>query len=306
MKTYILSPNVDTLFTDDLKEKLAAISDLTIVKDPQDFNNIPGLMEDNGDKVLAIDPDFCDWKVPNEIIDIPNLKAICLQTTSFSWIDTEYAKTKSVSIMNLRGFSSIAVAEYAITMALFVARKLPLIMKNGWEKDYNLHQGIEFQGKTVGIVGLGSIGKTIAQKCQGMGMNVIYYSKNSRDDRFQNVDLETLMKTADVIFPTVAQNAETKGIITDEMLSNMKSTAIFISIVHHVYNHELLLKLAAENKIFGYTFEGSDTDINKYSGNVWSAPEVGWCTNGSMTRNGILWVESILAANKLEFPTKVN
>ena len=306
MKTYILSPNTNTLFTSDLKEKLSTLSDLVYVKEIQDFNNIPGLMNNTGDKIIGIDPDFCNWKVPNDIIDIPNLKAICLQTTSFSWIDTEYAKTKSVPIMNLRGFSSIAVAEYAVLMAMFVARKLPLIMKNGWEKDYNLHQGVEFQEKTAGIVGLGSIGTTVAEKCKGMGMNVIYYSKNSRDDRFQNVDLGTLMKSADIIFPTVAQNEETKGIITDEMLNNMKDNAIFISIVHQVYNHELLLKLSAENKIFGYAFEGSDTDINKYSGNIWSAPEVGWCTNGSMTRNGILWVDSILAANKGEYPTKVN
>jgi len=114
------------------------------------------------------------------------------------------------------------------------------------------------------------------------------------------------MKTSDFIFPTVAQNSETNGLITDEMLSPIKSNAIFISIVHHVYNHELLLKLVAENKIFGYAFEGSDTDINKYTGNVWSSPEVTWCTSGSMSRNAIQWVESILAANGGEYPTRVN
>lgn len=114
MKTFILSPNSDTLFTSVSKEKLSTISDLVYVKEVQDFKNIPGLTKDTGNKIIAIDPDFCNWKVPNEVIDIPNLKAICLQTTSFGWIDTEYAKSKGIPVTNLRGFSTQAVAEYVI------------------------------------------------------------------------------------------------------------------------------------------------------------------------------------------------
>jgi len=172
-----LSPNANTLFTPELKEKLSTIPGVTIIEKLSSFQDIPGLTDPSEDKILAIDPDFCDWKVPNEIFDIQNLKAVCLQTTSFSWIDIDYAKSKNIPVVNLRGFFSIAVAEYAVLMAMFVARKLPLVMKKGWEKDYNLHQGVEFQGKTAGVIELGNIGKTLAEKCMGLGMNVIYYSK---------------------------------------------------------------------------------------------------------------------------------
>lgn len=308
MKTFILSPNADTLFSDDLKSKLQATnSEILITKEIKPFDQVEGLMEGDEERILAIDPDFCDWNVPNEALDkIPNLKAVCLQTTSFSWIDIDHLKSKGIPVMNLRGFSTTAVAEWAVMMAMLVAKKVPLVIKAGWKQDYTLHQGVELKGQTAGIVGLGSIGKAIAEKCQGLGMNVIYWSKNSRDDRFKSVELAELMATSDFILPATAKNEDTKGLITDEMLRSMKSNAIFVSIVHEVYNHELLLELVKDKKIYGYGFEKSNPDFNSYEGNVWAGPELAWCTNGSMTRNGIQWAESIVNATQGNYQTQVN
>lgn len=308
MKTLILSPNADTLFTDELKAKLKETnSEVLITKEVKAFDQVEGLMNDNEEKIVAIDPDFCDWNVPNEVIDkIPNLKAICLQTTSFSWIDVDHLKERGVPVMNLRGFSTTAVAEWAVMMALIVAKRIPLVIKADWRQDYNQHQGIELKGKTAGIVGLGSIGKAIAEKCQGLGMEVIYWSKNTRDDRFKYVELNELMTTADFVFPATAKNNETKGLITDEMLRSMKTSSIFVSDVHEVYNHDLLLELVKDKKIFGYAFEKANPDFNSFEGNVFAGPELAWCTDGSMKRNGEQWVESIVNAVNGNYLTRVN
>lgn len=308
MKTFILSPNADTLFTVDLKSKLQSTNtEILYTKEIKPFDQVEGLMTGDEERIVAIDPDFCDWHVPNEALDkIPNLKAVCLQTTSFSWIDIDHLKSKGVPVMNLRGFSTTAVAEWAVMMAMIVAKKVPLVIKAGWKQDYGLHQGIELKGKVAGIVGLGSIGKAIAEKCQGLGMEVIYWSKNSHDERFKSVELSELMSTADFILPAVAKNEETKGLITDEMLGSMKSNAIFVSIVHGVYSHELLLELVKDKKIYGYGFEKSNSDFNSYEGNVWAGPELAWCTDGSMTRNGIQWAESIVSATQSSYQTQVN
>ncbi len=97
---------------------------------------------------MAIDPDFCDWKFPNEVIDkIPNLNAIHLQTTSFSWVDVDYCKQKDIPVVNLRGFSSIAVAEWATMLTLTLARRLPVVIKDSWKLDYDKHRGFELRGK---------------------------------------------------------------------------------------------------------------------------------------------------------------
>ncbi|USN54234.1 MAG: hypothetical protein H6765_06730 [Candidatus Peribacteria bacterium] len=81
-------------------------------------------------------------------------------------------------------------------------------------------------------------------------MDVSYWSKNSRDQRFNYAELPALMCNADVLFVALAKSAETKGIITDELLRSMKNTAIFVSVVHDVYDHELVLELAANQEIY--------------------------------------------------------
>lgn len=307
MKIFILSPNYDTLFSSELKSKLKKVGIVVVQKEIIPFEKVKGLYDGGEERILAIDPDFCDWNVPNEVIEkIPNLKAVVLQTTSFSWVDGERIAELKIPVVNLRGFSSIAVAEWATMIIMNIARKIPVVAQDKWKQDYTKHQGIELRGKTAGVVGLGRIGTAIAENMAGLGMNVQYYSKNSKDKRFKSVTLEKLMETSDVILPAVAQNEETKGMITDKMLKNMKKTTIFVSIVHHVYNHDLLLKLAETGKIYGYGFETSKAEFGKYKGNIWAGPELAWCTEDSMRKNAVQWTEAIINAIKGKYPTKVN
>ena len=185
MKTFIVSPNIDTFFTNEQITVLQNAGDVIFHKEITSYDSIPGLFEGSDERILAIDPDFSDWKLPNEVIEkIPNLKAIVLQTTSFSWVDVDFAKSKGIPVMNLRGFSSIAVAEWATMMMLNLARKLPVVIKDGWKQSYTAHKGLEMRGKTAGIIGLGNIGTAVAENCQGLGMKVQYWSKNSRETDF--------------------------------------------------------------------------------------------------------------------------
>ncbi|MDO8556374.1 MAG: NAD(P)-dependent oxidoreductase [Nanoarchaeota archaeon] len=307
MDIYILSPNIDALFTKDMLTRLKKVGNLIIKKKIQPIEEIKKLFIGNQERILAIDPDFCNWKIKNEVIEkIPNLKAICLQTTSFSWIEKESANKKLIPITNLRGFSTIAVAEWAILMMFNVARKVPLAIKNEWKQDFIKHQGIELVGKTAGIIGLGNNGKAIAERCLGLGMNVVYWSKQTRDKRFTFVELPELLKTADIIFPTLAQNEQTEKLLSNQLLKTMKKNAIFISTTHKIWDHNLLLALVKRGKIYGYAFEEGNPHFKNYEGNVWAGPELGWCTDGSMQRNATLWVESVINASQGKFPTKIN
>ncbi len=307
MKIFVISPNIDTFFSNEQINTLKKSGEVVFHKQITPYEKVPGLFDGTEERILAIDPDFSDWKVPNDVIEkIPNLKAIVLQTTSFSWIDVDFTKSKGIPVLNLRGFSSIAVAEWATMMLLALARRLPIVVKDGWNQDYTKHKGIELRGKTAGIIGLGNIGTAIAENCKGLGMDVQYWSKNSSDDRFKSVDLEALMKTSDVILPVVAQNKDTQGMITDEMLKSMKKSAIFVSVIHNVYNHELLLEMTKNGDIYGYGFEDPKARFGNFEGNVWAGPELAWCTEDSMRKNTIQWIEAIVKAAKKEYPTRVN
>lgn len=307
MKVFILSPNADIYFTQDVRKTLAKVGEVEYLTEIKSLTKVKCLFEGDEDRILAIDPDFCDWKFGADIIaKIPKLKAICIQSTSFSWIDTEFARKMKIPVMNVRLYSTNSVAEWAVMIALNVARKIPIVIKEGWKYDFGKHQGMELEGKTAGIIGLGNIGTRIAEICKGMGMNVIYWSRKSRDKRFNFTSLGKLMKSADCIFPAVAQNEETQGLITDKMLKSMKESAIFVSIVHAVYNNDLLLKMVEKGKIYGYAFEEDKVDFNKYKGNVWAGPPLAWATKESMRRNIEIWVDNIVKATKGKYPAKVN
>lgn len=309
MKIFIISPNAERMFTDEHRAALSAAGEVTILSEIKPFDQLTELYEGDEPRIVAIDPDFDDWKFPNEVIDkIPSLKAIVLQTTSFSWVDVGHAAEKNIPVVDLRGFSSVAVAEWAVFMALSVARRVPLVVADNWKLDYEKHRGFELRGKTAGVVGLGNIGTAVAENVDGLGMTVQYWSRKSEDPRFKKAALEDVIATSDVVFITIAINEDTKGLISDDVLRTIKPTSVFVNITDtsEIYNHDLLLELVAGGKVGGYAFEDEKNQFGKFAGNVWNGPALGWCTNESMSKNAQQWVEAMVAAAKGEFPTKVN
>jgi lactate dehydrogenase-like 2-hydroxyacid dehydrogenase len=304
MKIVILSPEGEQYFTDEQRARLGSTGQIIYVSQIRPITSIPELQGDD-EKIIGLDPDFVGWKFTKEDIDtILNLKAICVQSTSFSWVDVEYAKTKNIPVTNIRNYSTEAVAEFALMMTLVVARKMPLVIKDNYKQDYVKHQGVELKGKRAGIIGLGNIGKRYAELCSGIGMEVVYWSRASRDDRFRFVELTELMSTCDVLFPAMAKNEDSLKIITDDLLSSIKSSAILVSVSKH-YNHQLVLDLAQSSKIYGYAFEEDNGNPNNYQGNVLALPSIAWATDGSRKLNAELWTEVIVNAAKGSFPAKV-
>lgn len=307
MKIYILSEIPDLIFSAEQKKLLAKAGGVTYVKKAQSLEKLTALLNDPEEKVLAIDPDFWAWNAPSELTkSVKNIKAICLQSTSFSWLDTKQAKQDGVPVVNLRGFPTVAVAEWATMMMFTLARKIPIIAQNSWKMDYDTQKGIELRGRTAGVVGLGRIGTTIAENMKGLGMDVQYWSKHTTDKRFKKVSLAQLMKTSDVVFVALAKNESTKKLIKDSMIKSMKKQAMFISVVHEIYNHDLLLDMVAKEKIYGYGFEEQKGKFLTYKGNVWGGPEMAWYTEESVRKNAEQWTQGILDAVKGKFPNKVN
>lgn len=303
MNIYFLSG----LISEEFKKKFAEISsNVTYLTTPQKLSEVKELQGDD-EKFVVIDPDFVEWKVTNEDLEsVKNLRAVFVSSTSFGWVAQDYLNKYGIPLSNVKDWCTQAVAEWAIMMAFNLARKVPLIIKDNYVLDYSKYQGMDLKGKTVGIIGMGNIGKAIAERAEGLGMKVIYWSKNTKNDKYTFVELEQLFKEADVVFPTMADNAESKKVITDDLLKSMNRTAIFASIVHKYYNHDLVLQLVKEGKLYGYGFEDSTVKMNDFEENVWVAPEYAWCTLNSSENNDTKLLENIQEALKGNFPSKVN
>lgn len=175
--------------------------------------------------------------VDKELIDAcQNLKYIGVFATSFSKVDTEYAKSKGIAVTNLAGYSTEAVAEFVFSVLLDYIRDLERGKENAKKSDFEFLSflGWELKGKTIGIIGLGSIGKRVSEIAQGFGLNVIYWSRNRKLDYeskgIKYCELEEVLKKSDVITIHLAHNNETKGIINKEMLEKIKEGTILITL----------------------------------------------------------------------------
>jgi D-3-phosphoglycerate dehydrogenase len=144
-------------------------------------------------------------KVTKEVIDAGKmLKVIARGGVGLDNIDVEYAKSKGIEILNTPGASSISVAELALAHMFAVARFLNVSnieMRQGkWpKKEYS--KGFELTGKTLGIIGLGNIGKEVAKRAIGLQMKVIAYDPyvTSTDLDVELVSKEELLSRADII-----------------------------------------------------------------------------------------------------------
>lgn len=318
MKAFIFDPLWDELVTTELKDKLRQANIETVItKEIAPLNECQALFEGEEERLLCLNPDYVGWKLTAEDYkSIPNLKAIFCASTSFSWVDTSYASEKNIPVCNIRHFSSEAVAEWAIMTMLNLARQTPRLIKDGFpldfDKDYMKYRGIELHGKTAGIIGLGHIGTAIARRCAGLGMKVVYWSPHSRTAEFEYHDLAVLMSEADVIFPTMALNDQTKNLLTPELLDSMKTTAIIVDVVDDIGKADALVDLAVlvekvqSGKLYGAGFEAEPASFQEYEGNVWAAPAYAWVTDNSMHGTIEKWVENMLNATQSQFPNRVN
>ena len=175
-------------------------------------------------------------------------------------INIKAANDKGIFVANCPGKNSIAVAELAMGLICAIDRKIPenvIDFKNGkWNKAvYSKADGLF--GKTIGVVGVGQIGTELIYRAQAFGLNVIAWSRSLTDEKAENLSIERaasldeLFSKADIVSVHLAQNADTKKIITKELISKLKKGAYFINTARAgVVDEEALIAAAREGKIF--------------------------------------------------------
>lgn len=293
MEIYVIGEKKD--FTEEQIGRLKKVGSLNFIEEKHDMYNSE-YVKSNEPKIIAVAPDFTDWSFPNDLIDkIPNLKGICLMSTSYSYIDLEFCSKKNIIVTNVPKYSTDSVAEYACFLMMSIARKIPLQIKNSLREDFSSeYLQMQVKGKKAAIIGLGSIGTRVAEILTGMGMDVVYWSRKNRNDKFQFKELSEIFKTADFIFPTFSVNNETKKIITDQLINLMKSTASIINIIGmDIFNTDLIFDKIRKNELYGFAFEESNSNLNNYEGNVMVTSPYAWYTKEALENCIEIWVQSI-------------
>lgn len=196
-------------------------------------------------------------KVTKEIIDKivgSDLKLIIRAGVGLDNIDVNYAISKGIKVKNTPNASSNSVAEMAMAHIFAVSRFLGdsnFTMKNGqWEK--SKYKGVEIHGKTLGIIGLGRIGKILGEKAKAIGMKVVYhdnYIKNNPE--FQFLEFEELIKNSDYISLHVP--SQKQPLFGKKEFDLMKNTAFIINTARGKLIDESALLEALDNKLIAGT-----------------------------------------------------
>lgn len=193
-------------------------------------------------------------KVTSKVIESSrNLKVIGRAGIGVDNIDVKAATEKGIIVMNTLGAAN-TTAEHTIALLFAVARRIPeahISVKSGkWEREKFV--GRELLGKTIGIIGLGNIGKRVAEISKAIGMRVIFYDPYVEDPRFEKVSFDELLERSDIISVHVPLNEKTKGMIGENEIKKMKDGVIIINCARGgVIDEHALAKYIDDGKILG-------------------------------------------------------
>lgn len=170
----------------------------------------------------------------NVINACPNLKFIDIAFTGFDHVALDAAKAKGVKVSNAAGYATEAVAELAISMMISLLRNVPQVeikCRDGGTKEGLV--GREMRGKTLGIVGVGAIGRRVAELAKVFGCKVVGYEKyiNGNDSPYvEYVSLDDLLASSDIVSIHCPLNNETKGLFGKQTIQKMRQSSILLNL----------------------------------------------------------------------------
>ncbi|MDY0204800.1 MAG: phosphoglycerate dehydrogenase [Desulfovibrio desulfuricans] len=202
--------------------------------------------------ILGVDPMSADV-----LAAAPELRAIAKYGVGLDNIDLEACKQRGIAVSRTVGANSNAVADYALTLMLMVARKAGLIDRRCREKDWGKITSIDLYGKTLGIVGLGAIGRCVVKRAQGFGMKILGHDIAwdeawASAEGVERADMDRICREADFITLHTVLTDETRNCISAGRIAMMKKTAVIINTARGgLIDETALLTALQEGRIYG-------------------------------------------------------
>ena len=245
-------------------------------------------------------------KITKNVIDEGrNLKIISNYAVGYDNIDYEYALKKGIYVTNTPDVLTEATANLTWALILTVTRRIVEGDKftrkgrfKGWKPD--LFLGIDLEGKTLGILGLGRIGMAVAKKASSFGMKVIYYDIKKRGRKFNYFELEKVLKLSDILSIHLPLTKDTYHLLNKERFNLIKKGAYIINTSRgEIIDENFLIKALEEKRIAGAgldVYEG-EPNINKKLfkfKNVVLTPHIGSATVETRTKMADLAILNVL------------
>jgi len=237
----------------------------------------------------------------DDLINLPNLKLICIAATGTNNIDLDTAKSQGIAVTNVSGYSTASVVQHTFALILTLmsnSHKYIQDCDNGaWQKSKMFclldHPITELENKTLAIIGYGALGQAVEKVAKAFGLNVLICERKNQTIRAGRTEFESALKQADIISIHSPLTDETKDLISDHEFSLMKSTAVIINTARGGIIDEKALVNALSNKtIYAAATDVLSTEparntnpLIQYKGdNLIITPHIAWGSKESIAR----------------------
>ncbi len=252
------------------------------------------------------------------------LRAVCNVAVGFDNIDVPAATKRGVLITNTPAVLTEATADLAMTLILAVTRRVGegerlLRRRAPWSWHMFMLLGLGLQEKTLGVVGMGAIGQSVARRAKAFGMEIVYSDARQASEEVERelgakrVELEELLRTADVVTVHAPLMDETRHLIDSETLGLMKETAYLVNSARGpIVDEAALVDALQAGKIAGAGLDVFENEPDVHPGlleldNVVILPHLGSATIETRTAMGVLAAKNAIAVlNGDKPPTPVN
>ena len=257
--------------------------------------------------ILVVEADFVFEETFEQC---PALKFVGICRSATNHVDLQAAADHGVVVVNTPGRNARAVAEHAFALILSIARQIPQAheyVKSGrWRHPvagYTDFRGVELGSRTVGIVGMGAIGQTLADMCIALGMKVVAYDPHVNDvpDGVCLTDLATLAEDSDFVSLHVPATSGTTGLLDADFFARMKPSAYLVNCSdYRIADESALLDALRSRRISGAALDvfethpiAPDSPLLELD-NLLLTPHIGGATDGTVARHSRMMVDDIL------------
>lgn len=222
------------------------------------FFDQPLALETPGIDTFEIVAIFIHSQLNKELLDrMPNLKLVTTMSTGFDHVDLQECKSRNIVVCNVPTYGETVVAEHAFALILNIARRMPESIERVKKGNFMPGglTGFELRGKTIGVIGVGSIGTNVIKIAKGFGMNVIVYKRTpdyalEKELGCKFVDLNVLYQQSDIITLHIPYSQETHHYLSDEQFSQMKDGVVLINTARGgLIDTDALLKALESGKV---------------------------------------------------------
>ncbi|WP_029324048.1 D-2-hydroxyacid dehydrogenase [Butyrivibrio sp. AE3004] len=321
----IVAAEIDSVGNDIDYSVLSKAGEVSFYKDKITVENAKERLKDV--EILCINKS----KITTEILDrTPDLKLICEFATGFDNVDIHECAKRGIKVANVAGYSTMSVAQHTFALLFYIMESLKdydEFVKSG---DYAAQEHFckldipfhELDKMTWGIIGMGNIGRKVAQIATSFGAKVIFYSASGRtahnkeDEAYEMVSFDELLEKSDVLSIHCPLSDKTRNLIDKEALKKMKKTAILINVARGpIVNEEDLTEALLNDEIQGAGLDvlvvepmKKDSPLLKIqdSKKLFITPHMAWASVEARTRCVHEVLENILAFKRGENRNVIN